>query len=294
MSYPEYYDILNVSPSADDKEIKKAYHKLAKKYHPDLNQGNKAAEEKFKKINEAYEVLSDYAKRAEYDYFGKQAEQASNSYSQNKTSQTQSGTQTKQTGKTYSQNKTSRTQTWARAKQKGDVYTKKISVFVVLLKRLLVIIIFGLYIVFLFSNADKSDPHNINKMLKNSSNIIVQKVSNWQESFTSLKFADLRSKLLFEVVKHDWTANMNYILERYPEAQLVDEKGYSLLMYAQSREAAEILCFYGADLNYVAPDKETSYSQAVKRKHKEIIDFLIENGVKVRITKPQSKKEIQK
>lgn len=66
-----YYDILGVSKEASSKEIKKAYRKLAMKYHPDKNQGKKEAEEKFKQIAEAYEVLSDDEKRKKYDSFGK-------------------------------------------------------------------------------------------------------------------------------------------------------------------------------------------------------------------------------
>ncbi len=66
----DYYSILGVSRNATEKEIKSAYKRLAKKYHPDLNPGNKAAEEKFKEINEAYEVLSDPEKRKRYDMFG--------------------------------------------------------------------------------------------------------------------------------------------------------------------------------------------------------------------------------
>lgn len=65
-----YYDLLGVSKSADEAEIKKAYRKLAMQFHPDRNPGDKAAEEKFKKINEAYAVLSDKDKKRQYDTVG--------------------------------------------------------------------------------------------------------------------------------------------------------------------------------------------------------------------------------
>ncbi len=66
----DYYEILGVSKNASDDEIKKAYRKLAVKYHPDKNPGDKEAEAKFKEISEAHEVLSDKQKRARYDQFG--------------------------------------------------------------------------------------------------------------------------------------------------------------------------------------------------------------------------------
>lgn len=66
----DYYEVLGVSKSASDDEIKKAHRKLAKQYHPDLNRDNPEAAEKFKELNEAYEVLSDSSKRAKYDQFG--------------------------------------------------------------------------------------------------------------------------------------------------------------------------------------------------------------------------------
>jgi len=74
--YKDYYSVLGVSKSATSEEIKKAFRKLAVKYHPDRNPDNKAAEEKFKEISEAYEVLGDAEKRKKYDQFGRYWQQA--------------------------------------------------------------------------------------------------------------------------------------------------------------------------------------------------------------------------
>lgn len=73
MKYQDYYEVLGVDKKASDAEIKKAYRKLAKKYHPDLHPNDKEANDKFSKINEAYEVLSDPEKRKKYDMFGQNA-----------------------------------------------------------------------------------------------------------------------------------------------------------------------------------------------------------------------------
>ena len=73
MPHRDLYDILGVSRSASAEEIKKAYRRLAKKHHPDVNPGNKQAEEKFKEVTAAFEVLSDPKRRALYDEFGPDA-----------------------------------------------------------------------------------------------------------------------------------------------------------------------------------------------------------------------------
>ena len=76
MAGKDYYQILGLSRNASEKEIKQTYRRLARKHHPDLNPGDKSAEEKFKEINAAYEVLSDPEKRRKYDQFGDQWEYA--------------------------------------------------------------------------------------------------------------------------------------------------------------------------------------------------------------------------
>ncbi|MCK5055359.1 MAG: DnaJ domain-containing protein, partial [Candidatus Aminicenantes bacterium] len=70
MAKRDYYEILGVSGNATPEEIKKAYRQLALKYHPDRNQGNPEAEEKFKEASDAYSVLADAGKRQTYDRFG--------------------------------------------------------------------------------------------------------------------------------------------------------------------------------------------------------------------------------
>src|ERR1700722_14066950 len=74
MAQQDYYQTLGVGREADVEEIRKAYRKLARKHHPDLNPGDKAAEDRFKKVQEAYDILSDPKKKQMYDQYGFYAE----------------------------------------------------------------------------------------------------------------------------------------------------------------------------------------------------------------------------
>src|SRR5579864_9244320 len=92
MDYKDYYKVLGVARGASSEEIKKAFRKLARKYHPDVNPGDKKAEAKFKEINEAYEVLSDSDKRKKYDTLGPNwQEQFGSGFSERRTYQYNAG-----------------------------------------------------------------------------------------------------------------------------------------------------------------------------------------------------------
>ena len=69
----DYYEILGVNKNASQDDVKKAFRNLARKYHPDVNHGNKEAEEKFKEANEAFQILNDPQKKAQYDQYGHSA-----------------------------------------------------------------------------------------------------------------------------------------------------------------------------------------------------------------------------
>ncbi len=101
MDFIDYYQVLGVAKTASEEEIKKAYRKLARKHHPDVNPGDSQAEQKFKQLNEAHEVLSDPEKRKKYDQYGKDWEHAE-AFEEAKKRQQQSGGGGQYGGFTYS------------------------------------------------------------------------------------------------------------------------------------------------------------------------------------------------
>lgn len=104
MEFIDYYKVLGIAKNADEKEIKKAYRKLARKYHPDVNPNNQDAKQKFQQVNEANEVLSDPEKRKKYDQYGKDWQHAEQFEQAKKQRQSSGGQQYRDFGgQTYSE-----------------------------------------------------------------------------------------------------------------------------------------------------------------------------------------------
>ena len=160
MSYPEYYTILGVKPSASMQDIKRAYHVLAKKLHPDVNKNDKKSEEQLKKVNEAYAVLKDLAKRAEYDYFGKQAEEAQKQSQNQQPEYTDSSPQTNTAPETVTI-----------IEKRGFWFYLSFAV-----NKMILLAIMVAYMWFFYINIDKNEPYNVFKTLNNMADYMREKV----------------------------------------------------------------------------------------------------------------------
>lgn len=160
MSYPEYYTILGVKPSASMQDIKRAYHVLAKKLHPDVNKNDKKSEEQLKKVNEAYAVLKDLAKRAEYDYFGKQAEEAQKQSQNQQPEYTDSSPQTNTAQETVTI-----------IEKRGFWFYLSFAV-----NKMILLAIMVAYMWFFYINIDKNEPYNVFKTLNNMADYMIEKV----------------------------------------------------------------------------------------------------------------------
>lgn len=160
MSYPEYYTILGVKPSASMQDIKRAYHVLAKKLHPDVNKNDKKSEEQLKKVNEAYAVLKDLAKRAEYDYFGKQAEEAQKQSQNQQPEYTDSSPQTNTAPETVTI-----------IEKRGFWFYLSFAV-----NKMILLAIMVAYMWFFYINIDKNEPYNVFKTLNNMADYMIEKV----------------------------------------------------------------------------------------------------------------------
>ncbi len=141
-------------------DIKRAYHVLAKKLHPDVNKNDKKSEEQLKKVNEAYAVLKDLAKRAEYDYFGKQAEEAQKQSQNQQPEYTDSSPQTNTAPETVTI-----------IEKRGFWFYLSFAV-----NKMILLAIMVAYMWFFYINIDKNEPYNVFKTLNNMADYMIEKV----------------------------------------------------------------------------------------------------------------------
>ncbi len=262
MAYPEYYDILGVKTDASPDEIKKSYIHLVKKYHPDTHQGDIESENKLKRINEAYDVLKDLAKRAEYDYFGVNGQEEIPPEEEQTAGYPQPYTPP-QTSHTYS----------------ASVKPSKIRVglrFVI--GKLFWLSFLALYIIFLHTHRDTKDPNNVFKMFLNSSQAIVQQTKQFAQSggaslFNSPTLKQFIINTLFNAVRQNNIRAVSFWLSVLPSRSVffyvnaTDKQNYgrTLLMEAQSPEIIAVLLDAGAIADRVDTTGETALTLAIRR-----------------------------
>ncbi len=269
MSYPEYYEILNIKPEASQDEIKRAYHKLAKKLHPDTHGNDKKSEEKLKKVNEAYNVLKDEKKRAEYDFFGKQAKEA----------ELQSNEQTKNDPSVYEQPQPEQVIVKRRANWWNYLWF-------CINKIILLTILLG-YCWLLYSNADKNEPYNVSKMLINTADYLIKEIPNKINSGVEVlhnkyKNSSMPEKLTFYLVKNG-KINLLKTLTPMLDMKALDSSDnmHSLLMSSPNGEMTEYLLSLPQDVSYVAKDGSTALSEAIERGDSDSIVLLLRSGARV-------------
>ncbi|MBR6356299.1 MAG: DnaJ domain-containing protein [Alphaproteobacteria bacterium] len=272
MAYPEYYDILGVKTDASPDEIKQSYIRLVKKYHPDTHQGDKKSEDKLKRINEAYDVLKDLAKRAEYDYFGQSEQQES---------------QPAAPEANYPQPYTAPAESQPSRPTKKSFRIRDILRF--MLTKLFFLTFLALYIIFLHAHRDPKDPNNVFKMLLNSSQVIVQETKNLAQTGINRlhhvpSWQQFVTDTLFKSVRHNNVKSVGFWLyvspasavSVYVNAKDKQNHGRTLLMEAQNPEIIALLLDAGAPTEVADDTGETALTLAVRRNDAVGVELLLQ------------------
>ena len=281
MEYPEHYKILELPIDAGLPEIKRQYRKLAKKYHPDLNPGDKTAEDMFKKLKEAYETLSNENKRAEYDLGWKKqrsAEQKARKKQQQSTTASRPEPARKSPSPAYKAEPKSKKSPNTKQKIKPNSWQNKKKSFAAVRNIFLTSLFFSVALFFLTINVqqNKDDFANFFADIKNFS-------ANPQGYFISRDVSENNLEATAETLK----------IEDNPKAvqniaNMKNADGYSLLMLAKTPEMSQMLLENGADVNYHAPDGYTALLLAVKNDHKAQVEALLKAGASVKVTDPKT------
>lgn len=288
MEYPEYYRILELPVDAELGEIKKQYRKLAKKYHPDMNPDDKMAEEKFKKLKEAYEILINESKRAAYDMEWKKKRDTERAARKKESRENPKSEKQKNTKKKEPVKKTDVT-----LKEKNKSENKK--------------------------EKKANNKHKISKIFRIFISltvfsvallILTKRVDLYQSKIPDItgKTAELLSDInefaggiSNHFLRHEIQTNdvnkARTIIKEAKEKSPTDENivniknsdGYTLLMMAQTPEMSKMLIENGADVNYQSPDGKTALLLAIERDSSEQVRILLEAKANPDIKSPDNR-----
>ena len=265
MAYPEYYEILQVAIDASPEDIKKSYVKLVKKYHPDVNQGDAAAEETLKRINEAYDVLKDLAKRAEYDYMGT-------------------------VGNDYAEQDVDMVVASNNIASPHKPTEKHFAVFSWGKKFLQFLWIFAFVAIGMvyFAKVYQKQPSKTTAPEANNANSFMQKSLQKISRYTDMK------KLLVYAANNNYKLLLSFLLKSFPQPSptLLRRLGL-LLLSVQDVEIAKMLIDYGADVNTKDKSGETALTQAVRRNDAAMTELLLQAGADANYVLPDGTTALQ-
>ena len=280
MEYPEYYKILELPTDAELAEIKKQYRKLAKKYHPDMNPDDKTAEDKFKKLKEAYEVLIDENRRAAYDLEWKKQRDIER---EARKKENLKAKEKPKNARAKSESSPAKAPTIRKNKKSSDVgkrVFRKIFRFVFIQ---IPVLVFCISICFYG--------------IKNKDTIfdLGQKTLNGLSELGEFVADNQKYLLKREVATNDMQKVRSIIEEKQEQSpensdiiNIKNSDGYSLLMLAQTAEMSQMLIDNGAEVNYQAPDGTTALLSAVRNNNAKQVEILLRSGANPEIKDEKS------
>ena len=281
MAYPEYYQIMGVEPDASPEEIKQAYIRLVKKYHPDTHQGDVKAEEKLKKINEAYDTLKDLAKRAEYDYYGMAGYAQTDSAVAEKNSEIHEDTSQYANSDYGSEIKLKR-------KKKKHIFAK-----------LFILVLLLFYVFFMYAARDVKYSQNVAMAVHSGSEVLydISKTVT-QNAAKKLSGSQLVKNTKESLIWHAVKNNKFYLtlsMLKICSPDTADEKnhGRTLLMEARQAEIIELLINSGANVNLFDDSGETALTLAVRRQDAVAAELLLQAGAEVNYILPSGETPLQ-
>ena len=271
MEYPEYYKILELPLDADLTDIKRQYRKCAKKYHPDLNKGDKEAEEMFKKVKEAYETLKDENKRASYDLSWKKQRNKE----QKARKKTQQPPNEQKAQKTTPKQKQKQSPEKKKPEKPAKKSVKKRSFFKIL--RIFFFLLLICVVLLLMTAMLVENKEEIKVFSKNFTEI-TDNLNGYLLKRTIAENDIKQAKKTLQKENQNNTENLQDIIN------FKNSDGYSLLMLSKTADMSKLLIENGADVNYIAPDGATALLLAVKNNNRGQVETLLKAGAKAEVT----------